>query len=391
MAEGLTPALFLAAASIWLFGFIVTAKKLPLPAAFAITTIKTAIPLVYFAAYYDGTWNTIDDFSYQAQGAVLLHKGFNPLSAIATAQGLTTLGLLAGGQHFLYGWWNLLGQYLFGEHYWSPVFLNVGLTFIAGIYLTRILEILGFERSYRRWLLAFFLLHWDVLTWSSLLDIKDTLVMALTVIGVYGLVSLTQGVTLRRLAVIVLFAFLVTWIRFYLTFIILLALGLWMVFEWRDRRKFLLLAAIGAGLFFSLQHIPSSVGGINFSGLPFGLFLILLTPQPGNISPAYTFEILSGWTNLLMFGPMLVGGYALWRRGGATRLPLVYMILTILFYAVVQELAGPRQRYQLVPIYAWLQFHPFWMILQSLRSPIRSAPARPEPLIRLGMIQEGHL
>src|SRR5579862_7388177 len=117
MAEGLTPNLIFAASCVFVFGVILTARKLPLPAAFAITTVKLAIPLVYFS-YYAGTWVFLDDLKYQTEGAGMLEMGYTPISAITTADGLIRLGAFAGGEHILYGWWNLLAEWLFGEYYW---------------------------------------------------------------------------------------------------------------------------------------------------------------------------------------------------------------------------------------------------------------------------------
>src|SRR5581483_1368055 len=94
---------------------------------------------------------------------------------------------LSEGYHVLYTWWNLLAQHLFGQHYYSSVFLNVLSTFVSGFVFVRILRLLNFPTAYQRGALIFFLLHWDVLVWSSFVNLKDILVMTLTVGASYFL------------------------------------------------------------------------------------------------------------------------------------------------------------------------------------------------------------
>ena len=53
---------------------------------------------------------------------------------------------------------------------------NTSATVFCGI-----LHRLGFSRGYIRGCLVFFLFHWELLVWSSLLNLKDTLVMTLTI------------------------------------------------------------------------------------------------------------------------------------------------------------------------------------------------------------------
>jgi hypothetical protein len=367
MSEGLTPDLLFAAACLWVFGMVLTWRRLPLPLAAAITTLKVAIPLVYFA-YYAGTWIFLDDIKYQAEGAGMLAAGFTPLSAVTTPAGIIHLGMLAGGEHVLYGWWNLLGLWLFGGHYWSPIFLNVGLTFVAAVYLERTLEELGMEKAYRRWAMAFFLVHWDILAWSSFINLKDTLVMTITSAGILAMVRLAKGASLRKLGALALVALLFTWIRFYLTALMLVALGIWLFFQWRDRRKYLLLAVIGVVVAAAMHARAGDLADVQIAHLPIGLFRTILTPQPWNIDPAYTFLTIPAIANWLTFGLLISGAWAAWRHGGPARLLIIYMLAIVVFYSAVPALEGPRQRFQITPICAWLEFHAFWMLLRARRN-----------------------
>src|SRR5438046_1080340 len=75
---------------------------------------------------------------------------FDPLTCFFSPEGRLALFNVSGRVHIIYPWWNLVAIWLFGEHYYSPVFLNVGLTFLAGYFLHRTLGLVGFEKRYRQ-------------------------------------------------------------------------------------------------------------------------------------------------------------------------------------------------------------------------------------------------
>src|SRR5439155_4300349 len=154
-----------------------------LPTALLAAGLKVSVPLTYFAWSYDGSWNILDDLSYLEWGMHVLDYGFDPLTVFFYPEGRLALFNVSGGPHIIYPWWNMLAIWLFGEHYFSPVLLNVGLTFLAGYFLDRIVHLIGFEKSYRQAFFLFFLFHWDIIAWSSFLNLKDTLVMTLTVLN----------------------------------------------------------------------------------------------------------------------------------------------------------------------------------------------------------------
>ena len=84
--------------------------------------------------------------------------------------GVVRLGVVAGSTHILYGWYNLLAITVFSPHYHAPVLLNVLMTFVAAAFLSDILRELEFGERYRRGCVVFFLLHWDLVVWTSFLN-----------------------------------------------------------------------------------------------------------------------------------------------------------------------------------------------------------------------------
>ena len=61
-----------------------------------------------------------------------------------------------------------------------------------------------------------------------------------------------------------------------------------------------------------------------------------------------------------------------------SRLFLIYAALIIVSYAVTEELLGPRHRFQLTFILAWMQFHFLWQMRPAKSQ--QALPLRPVAL-----------
>ncbi|BAU48599.1 hypothetical protein SVA_2047 [Sulfurifustis variabilis] len=374
MSTGLTSELLLAATAVGALGFFLIARQVSTAVAIPIAIVKVGIPLVYFAWFFDGSWTFFDDLSYQAHGEEL-RRDYSPLSALVEDGGRAKLTELAQGRHVLYAWWNLLSQSLLGEHYYSPVFLNVLLTFVIGAVLFRIFGELGFPEGYRRGAVVFFLLHWDLLVWSSLVNLKEVLVMALIVPTVYFLLIIRNRVRLLPVLGAAAGLFVLTWVRYYVPFFLVGAFVVWMLLEAQFRRKYLYAALAGAA-FLLLPLDWSALQYIQPAAVMSGIFRAPLTPQPWSIEDEYSFLLIPSVLHWLLFVPMVIGAIALWARAAGARFNLLVLTLMLLFYAIVPELQGPRHRVQLTFIIAWIQFHFFWeMTALALRnhSSLRSA------------------
>jgi hypothetical protein len=375
VAQGLTGDLLLAALAIWIFSVWILSRDLPRGIAIAIATLKATLPILYFAYLYDGIWTFKDDWVYYYAGTMLLRAGYDPISILLSREGILQMGVLASGSHILYHWYNLLAQYLFGTYYYSPIFLNVGLTCIAGAFFYRIVLIAGVKKSYAQGLLIFFLLHWDVLAWSTLANLKDILVLTLTTGAHYFVVCLLfvrERLLVKSIRLGGLFAFLfaMLFIRFYLPVLTAITLGIWSLLRMRGWAK-LVVPAFAAGIALYVQQtrmrIPHAfVGSLRFEpgAIVPGLIRFWLTPQPWSIAPSYSFLLVPSILHWLMFIPALIGGYRLWRQYPIAAYLLIYLMMTSLFYAVIEELQGPRTRVQLVFIIAWAQYHFLYMLYQ---------------------------
>ena len=348
---------------IGLFVFWIASRDIPIVLALLVAILRVFIPFIYFAFFNDGTWNFLDDITYQLQGTIMLELGYDPISALIDENGLGELMGLSLGKHILYGWWNVLAQYLFGKHYFSSVYLNIALTFLIGNYLVRIAQLCGFSRAYSTKLLLFFLVHWELVPWSSMINLKDILIMFLTVMVFFSLLKIIEG-KIKYLILLSIPIYCFYWLRFYIPFMILFATLIWVVLFMEGRNKYFLLICV---MFVVRIVMPSIQAGLeeqgdhlspSLMGLIVGPFRMLsLTPQPWSIQPEFTFLFISSILNWIFFLPALIGGWNLWRQSKKASLLLVYLIISLMFYANFPGQDGPRHRVQLMFIIVWIEFH----------------------------------
>jgi hypothetical protein len=266
-------------------------------------------------------------------------------------------------------------MYLFGEHYYAAIFLNVLLTFVTGSLIARIARLLGFSRNYQIGLQMFYLLHWDIITWGSFVNLKDCLVQMLTVAGMYCVVRFCL---LRDWWSVIGFAVILQlfyWIRFYLPVLILVSTVIWTLWQWRDPRKYLLVPIICAATYFAVPTIGDAGDGIEARNFVYGFCVILISPYPWQQirEDFWVLGVASGF-HLVFLLPSAYGAWQLWQTSRMFRLFIIYLMVVLSFYAIVEDLRGSRQRFQLSFIFAWLQFQFLWSLMPTRA--VRAAPTR---------------
>ncbi|HET6386341.1 MAG TPA: hypothetical protein VFJ58_23355 [Armatimonadota bacterium] len=371
MAAGVSADLIFIAICAWLFGCFALRKIVPLRVAMIVALIKTAIPFVYFGWFRDLGWTILDDMTYRADGAELLSLHYNPITAL-TPRGIATLTTMSDGHHILYAWWNLTAEYLFGPHYYAPVFFNVCLTYVACYYLYKTALLAGFSVGYCRGLMVFALLQWDVLTWSSLLNVKDPAVMTLTSITLYVILRLARRIEFRLVLGLLVLVFVFFWIRFYIPLGLMAATGVWTFLYRKGWGKFAVLscaaaASVALAMKIGFGNLSLLLSLLHPEEIVPGTVRLMLTPQPWSLESASTFLFASSTLHWLLFPATLFGGYVLWRQSTDARLLLIYALITAVLYGMVDALSGPRQRAQIDFILAWMQFQCAWSILTAIR------------------------
>lgn len=362
---GLNWELVLAAVFAGVVGYLVLRRLLSPGAALSVTLVKVAVPFVYFGWIYDGTWSFLDDFQYLEEGRRLLAAEYDPIGALMDPSAIGMLFSMAGGRHILYGWWNLLGQYLFGEYYFAPVFLNVALLFGAAWLFARLLREAGYRRTYIQWAVVFFVLHWELLAWSSFINLKDIVVLFLTLLALLGVLRLRAGDRkLRWIGLLAAVGFLFFWVRFYVPLLIGGTVIGWTILRRRGRGGFRLAAvAVSAGVVL-LWLIDLPLDRIEPQNLLYGFYHYLLTPLPWKVADHYSFLAVTASLHLIMFVPAVIGAAMLWQESDEGRLVILYLLGVSAGYAIVPALVGPRQRVQVTFVVLWAQFHALYHLAE---------------------------
>lgn len=365
---GFTAALLWTAFVVATASFVVLVRRVPPKLSALAVFVKVAIPTVYFAVFFDGTWVLGDDIKYTEGGFRLVNSGLSLYEALFTDTGLSLLIQLGGGQHVLYYWWNMLAMALFTRSYYAPVFLNGFATVIAGVFIVDILRLSGFSRNYRVWGGLFFLLHWDILVWSSFVNLKDTLVLLLTVLAFYGVLQIISArlrnprLTAVGVGCLGLSFWAFWWLRFYVPFLIVIAVGAWALLNLQGWKKYGLVGVLSLPGSIVLSQGLTALEYVYPRFFIFGFARMLFTPKPWDIAPSYSFLVLPSALHWVAFIPAVIGGGKLYLRSHRARMFLIYLLVILGFYAVVPELQGPRHRYQVSFVFAWMQFHFLWLV-----------------------------
>ncbi len=361
--------LVIAGFSIIVMGSLFVRRILGFPLALLVSFIKAAVIVIYFSSFFNGIGLRSDDLVYYLQGRAMMANGFDPLSGLFTPEGWGTLVSMAGF-HILYGWWSLLGQWLFGPYYWAPIALNVIVTFVSAVFLNKLMKAEGLSTQYRKWFVVFFLLHWDLLVWSSTLNLKDCLVMTLTIMSLWYFSKLIihkvrgkERIVTLLLSTIVSLVFLI--LRLYTPILILITVMLWSVL--RNGRQLIWLTPLAMVGALSVIHY---FGGIpleyfDLEGVLIGAIRFLTTPQPWKVSDTYDFILLPSIMHWVFIVPVACSIIALWGHSDTSRLFIIYLMVATLFYAFVDELQGVRHRVQLIFVIAWLQYYFLWILTRG--------------------------
>lgn len=370
MPYGVTTQLVVVTLVVFVVGVVISSRVVSLPTSIVVSGTKALLPMLYFAFVFDGSWTFLDDWGYFDHGQVLMQSGYNPLSFLFHADSLLTLFVLVGGHHLLYDWYNFLTQWLFGGFYFAPVFLNVGLTFGIAYMGYRMALLSQCARQYAQGLFVFLLLQWELLAWSSFVNLKDTLVLFLTVALVYAGMRFIETRRKRYVVSIAALVFFFYWIRFYVPLILLLSTFAYLLPSAPIRIKFWSTILIGGivaayGSYAGWSELWGAVGTLSIgSRIVLGTAKMALSPQPWSIDPNYSFLLLPSLLHWVLFVPTVIGCIMLWHDVPRARVLIVYLLTALVVYgAGLDELQGPRHRVQLIFIYAWAQFHFLWYLL----------------------------
>jgi hypothetical protein len=375
---GFSNEIVIASVSVLLFGSLITCRSLSLFPSLLIATLKVSIPLFFFSWLDEKQYQYLDDVKYVAKALSLRDGGYTAWNTlIGTAP--SSLRLAIQGDHVLYYWWNLLAFHLFGTHYWSAIFLNVGLTFVAALAGGKVWMSLGLTKHHTKYIVAFLLLHWDVLMWSSLINLKDTIVATITLIAFWNGIEVLERRRGFHLLSLFICLLLLSKIRHYVPPIFVGCMALTFGIKTRGWLPLFGAALSFLGVIVLRPWESNELGSFNFSNLPFKCIRFVLMPYFWQIESSLDFMEVPQFFHWVAFPLAVFGAWRLIREYPASHFLFIYFSAMVLFYASVPMLQGPRQRFQLVGIFALCQFYGASVLLWGRRTMSSSSATSPSP------------
>lgn len=157
-------------------------------AAIVVASLKTFIYIIYFGWIFDGSITFLDDWSYLYGGQVLYSAGIRFFNVFDIIEYWDFMRNFAKSEHFIYYLHNSYAISLFGYGYYAPVALNIVLTVVIALLGVKIVsKEFRLSRSLANLFFLFLLFHPDIVAWSTITNLKDTLVLTLHVILLYGI------------------------------------------------------------------------------------------------------------------------------------------------------------------------------------------------------------
>lgn len=320
------------------------------------TTVVFAKVIIFYIYFSSGelVYTLLDDLQY-FNGSIVIYNNLNEMELLGQ------LFNQAQGIHILYYIHNIFSIFIFGQNYYSPVALNIILTFLSALTLYKICMSLLISKRNSLFISILFCLHWDILSWSSFLNLKDILVQFLLLLAVYIYLENKGNLKIMLFKLLPVLG-MIYFVRFYLIFFVLLAIFL--------ARQKITKVYVFKSIFISLIFLvivfayDRNIFNIFLSQVDFDLILnifrFLLTPIPFNYEDGYNFLVFSALLNWLTFPFVIIGFFLLlYKKENKYNFIIILNLLLILFYAGFDELLGPRQRFMLVPYFTIVTFFGF--------------------------------
>ncbi|MDA7818283.1 hypothetical protein N9A28_08855 [Sulfurimonas sp.] len=268
--------------------------------------------------------------------------------------------------HFLYQLYNIFAFELFGHYYFSPVALNIIVTFFTSYFVFRISLLIGFSKKLSLFIAMFYLLHWDILHWSTFLNLKDVLIQLMSIVLIFNILEFENNKRIKNVVFIGSVLLLFSTIRFYLPFLIFVSFIvykiLWVIFTAnRLNRMYYIISSFILILLFLplvLNNLNDEIEMlmISFTNPAIGMIRFLLTPIPFHFETNYSFLYFPSLLHWLTFPLFIYGAYISHKVNRKIMLFIfIYLFVILLFYGSYGQLQGPRHRLQIEPYIAMFQ------------------------------------
>jgi len=151
---------------------------------------------------------SVDSLGYYQQALELLNGGHTAVSLLLA--GLDPISNFVGSTHPFYWYWNVVWVSIIGDTIFAPMVANVFVMILGSVVATSLVARLGYSYRYQQWFLVFTLVHWEILAWPAMMNLKDPLVATLTMTALFLVVAIyTSNRRLEQLLAAIMLGLLV--------------------------------------------------------------------------------------------------------------------------------------------------------------------------------------
>jgi len=348
--------------------------------ALLIATIKTSFFILYFGFFFDGTYTTGADDEHYLSTGYKLYLFFLDGSSEVTINNIKNIVV---GSLFIYNILNAIAFLLFGVFYFSPVVINIIISAAAAVISVKIIkqqQIL--HGRHLNYFFLFFVLHPELLSWSTVFNLKDVLVLFMHVLLLY---SVSLFVLQKKMAALFIgfgATVILVALRFYVPFIFGLSFLMYIITGMKLNFKKVITFGTSISLFLLFvvpwDYLTYSLDAYKNSMInPLtGVVHFLLAPRPFFTDEIYAVLNFASLIHWLFFPMFLIGIYVgLKPKNKFIYFLVIYLLTFVLFYGSFEFLNGSRHRLQLLFVFSVFQFIGLkWFIRQISPRKVINSP-----------------
>jgi len=335
-----------------------------------ILLIKFGIPMLFYVGNYGYIidLNLVIYDSWYDQSTHILDAGNDPITLL-----LNNFDGIGSNTPF-YWWWTALWITYIDDSVYGPIIANVFVTVIGSVAATRILAEINFTYRYQQLFLTFSLLHWDILTWSTLINHREKIMATVTILIFLFSIQFIKSKTPQEKIFPLIGLSIALWImrlnRDYLLVAVLATLGIWIICEYFNtydinRAKFGLLASIFivVGIISWIIYGNEFLARFTIDGLLRGFIRYPTGPTFWNLDSQWRWLLPTTIIHWVFIPTILIGAAKLVTNKYA-RLLFIYVIIIWCIYAIGQ-VSPQRFRFQLIYIVSIFQFYGVWWLIRK--------------------------
>ena len=346
----------------WIIAFALLRTVVSTMSAGILASIKVGTVFIYFLLFADSTFQVGGDSTAYLQGAFdFLERGY-PWE-IHESKSLAA--------HLIYIFQNETGRFipylffylcmtLFGPDYYAPILGNVLVTILSGILLMKAVGGLSQSTSYQKKFFVFFLLHWFTIAWSSIIILKEPLVVLLFSMCLFGLKKIEQH-NWRGIIWIVIGLLALRYTRYYYPVVLILGTLPAYLANKNKVSWLILVIPFALAIYWLSDELVYFWKLVDWRGVVQNAVHFVLQPVPWRITEPAGFLKIPAILHWIMLIPAMVGSVILWQRSRFGKILVFIFLANVAFFALVPAIGSTRHRAPADALLVVMQFEFLWV------------------------------